>query len=380
MKRTILISIIIFLALAGAAAVFTRPLITFIAEKQLKAVFTQSRVSIGRAVLKPLSELDFFDLEITRGETYDFKVKEIRIRFNPLSLIARRIREVSLNGLDIRIRTPKKSILEFGENFYLKSPGIFSVKSFKLSGLALDLKSKDVSLAGSASLGLDLAGLRLDNLDLKVDNLDAFGVHLERGSLVFPARDKSGSLYIPLAKYNKARIKEIKSSLILDQRGLFLDPLSAELLDGKVEGSIEFRADRQGEYLARLKFKGLDTAAFINDFELKEKVEATGKLSGTVELSGKGADLKVLSGQFAADEPGGMFVVKDTGFLEETARRSGQSLDILVESFKDYHYNMGTLQMGLEKKDLSFNLAMEGEKGKRNLTVVLHDFNLGKGE
>jgi hypothetical protein len=41
---------------------------------------------------------------------------------------------------------------------------------------------------------------------------------------------------------------------------------------------------------------------------------------------------------------------------------------------------MGTLQMGLEKGDLDFSLAMEGEKGKRNINVILHDFNLGKGD
>lgn len=380
MKRIILIFALIVLIFITAAAIFSRPLITFIAKKQLQSIFVESQVSIGRSVLKPLSELRFIDLEIKRGETYDFKIKEVRIHYNPVSLLRRSIKEVSLKDLRIGIKTPKKSILEFRENLNLKAPSIFSVKGLKLSDLSLDLKSKDVFAAASVSLEIDLAAPNLENLDLKINNLDAFEAHLEKASLGLKAPGSDGKLYMPLVKYNKAKIKEIKSEVILDQRGVFLDSLSAELLDGKVDGDFNFRIDRQGEFLAHLKFKGLDMATFINDFELKEKVEATGKLSGTIVLAGKGAELKILSGQFAADDPGGMFVVKDTKFLEDMARSSGQSMDIIVESFKDYRYNMGALQIGLEKGDLIFNLAMDGEKGKRNLDVVLHDFKLGKGE
>ena len=93
-------------------------------------------------------------------------------------------------------------------------------------------------------------------------------------------------------------------------------------------------------------------------------------------LSGRGTEVDVLDGDFSMASTGGMFVVKDTRTLEDMARASGQSLDLLVESFRNYHYNRGAVTMSLEKKALSVDMALEGEAGKRNLNIVLHDFQL----
>jgi hypothetical protein len=71
-----------------------------------------------------------------------------------------------------------------------------------------------------------------------------------------------------------------------------------------------------------------------------------------------------------------MLTIKDSGYLENMARSSGQSLDILVESLKNYHYNSGVAKLSLERNNFIFDIFLEGETGKRNLKVTLHDFNL----
>jgi hypothetical protein len=47
-----------------------------------------------------------------------------------------------------------------------------------------------------------------------------------------------------------------------------------------------------------------------------------------------------------------------------------------MESFKDYHYNTGVMKLSKAQDDLSLDIALDGEKGKRNLMVTLHDFSL----
>jgi hypothetical protein len=47
-----------------------------------------------------------------------------------------------------------------------------------------------------------------------------------------------------------------------------------------------------------------------------------------------------------------------------------------VESFKDYHYNTALMKLSFDKGNIILDVALEGEAGKRNLSIVLHDFKL----
>jgi hypothetical protein len=84
----------------------------------------------------------------------------------------------------------------------------------------------------------------------------------------------------------------------------------------------------------------------------------------------------VLSGNFSTLQPGGILVIKDDKFLKNLSRTTKQPLDILVESFKDYHYNTALMKLSFDKGNIILDVALEGEAGKRNLSIVLHDFKL----
>jgi hypothetical protein len=49
-----------------------------------------------------------------------------------------------------------------------------------------------------------------------------------------------------------------------------------------------------------------------------------------------------------------------------------------VDSFKNYRYNAGVVELSLQGPDLVFDIRLEGDAGKRDLTIVLHDFKLTK--
>jgi hypothetical protein len=107
-----------------------------------------------------------------------------------------------------------------------------------------------------------------------------------------------------------------------------------------------------------------------------KEFSVSASFSGLVKLKTKGSGLEAIDGNFNALSPGGMLTIKDSGYLENMARSSGQSLDILVESLKNYHYNSGVAKLSLERNNFIFDIFLEGETGKRNLKVTLHDFNL----
>jgi hypothetical protein len=159
---------------------------------------------------------------------------------------------------------------------------------------------------------------------------------------------------------------------------LFLDTFSAKVFGGQIRGNAALKIDQGAFYLASLNFTDLDLEKFVSAFELEEKFRMSGLLGGRIVLEGRGADIRILNGDLAMTEAGGMLIIKDPRVLEHIAGRSGQPLDILVESLKNYHYNRGTVTLSLEEGSLLLIMALDGEAGKRNLNIVLHDFQLTK--
>ena len=376
MKRIIYAFIIVCLFLS-ICAFFIKPAIIFITKEQLKNVFIQSEVSVGGCVFKPARYLRLLNIEIKRGSVYDFKIKEINISYNPQGILRRKISKVLLKDLTIFLALPHKDNLKINDYLRLGATApVFIVKNIELENLKLDLEAKNLSLNGSFSARINLARQELEFLDLKINSLDAMGVKL-KNALVKARLKKAEYFSIESVKYNEARIEEIKGRLRLDEKAVFVDSLSAKIFDGQVEGDLSVNLAKSPEYLCHLKFENVDLDRITTDFKLKEKLQLSGKLIGDLVLKGSGANIQILGGDFSAMEPGGKMIITDDKMLKDIAKNSNQSMDILVESFKDYRYNTGIMKLSLEEGNLVFNVAMDGEAGKRNLAIVLHGFKLG---
>ena len=102
----------------------------------------------------------------------------------------------------------------------------------------------------------------------------------------------------------------------------------------------------------------------------------TGMLNGSLIINGIGKNINVITGDLTSSTDGGNVTITDTGFLENMARNSKLPTNVVVDSFKDYHYNVGLVKMFLDHGDLNMNVDLDGARGKRNLKVDLHDFNL----
>lgn len=378
MKR-IIYFLVIASVLTIAVTIFIKPVIIFLAKSQLKRVFIASTVFIKDCDFKPLRQLSLSDVEIKRNEIYDFKVKKVNIQYSLLSIFKRNILKFSLKDTVIDINLPKEGILKINQYLNLSSPRLFSVKTLELFNLNLNLNATDLNLVARASTELSLAKQLIDSLDFKIDSLVSQKFRLENAFLKINQKQVLGDFGIQKLQYDKFKTENIKSRVRIENKNLFLDSLSAKLLDGGVQGDLSLKIEKNPEYLVNLKFINLDLETVVKDFNLEEKLKMSGRIGGIAALKGRGSDINILSGDFNAIEPGGILTIKDTGFLEKIARNSNQSLDIMMESFKNYCYNKGVMKLSLDKSNLILDIALEGQAGKRNLNIILHDFRLRRG-
>jgi len=93
-------------------------------------------------------------------------------------------------------------------------------------------------------------------------------------------------------------------------------------------------------------------------------------------LRGSGATIQQIQGDLSTSQAGGKLTITDQRFLDNLARTSRQPLDILVESFKNYYYNIGIIKLGMEEGDLILDVRLDGEAGMRHLNIMVHEFNL----
>ncbi|MCX5656685.1 MAG: YdbH domain-containing protein, partial [Candidatus Omnitrophica bacterium] len=326
MKKVFLILLLIILL----AVILINPAATFLLKKQLNTIFKGSEISIGSCHLSPAKQLSLFDVSIKNKKGYIFK---------------REILKFSLNGADIYFNLPQKNIAEFSQYFNLGSKSAFLVKSFEVSDLNFILQAKDFNASGVFSSRVNLIERITEYLDIKIDSLGIQGFNLSGVILKASQSLSDGHFGINRMKYDKLNISDIKSQARLSGKELLLEGLSAKALDGDIGGNLKLKVDQDISYSAILKFIKLDISKFVNDFNLKDKFEMTGRLSGDLVFESKGAEIKVLNGKFSSPESGGMLIIKDTKFLENMAHNSSQPINLLMESFKNYHYNMGTIKL-----------------------------------
>jgi hypothetical protein len=257
---------------------------------------------------------------------------------------------------DLRLR-PLKEVKFYGVR--IKKQEIYECK-IKEAGISYDLFSffKNVRAV------------------VKIDFFEGQGLRVEDISARFDKSTNSGDLSVARIKYNKAEMNNLSAKLRLRGKILFLNALKAQVFGGKAEGVMALNIGKNVDYELNLDFIDLDMDRFIRDFDLEERFKMSGRLGGRVFFRGIGLDMALLSGDLAVSEAGGVLTITDKRFLENMARTSKQSLDILVESFKDYHYNRGVVKLGMEKGNLVLDVNLNGEAGKRDLSIVVHGFNL----
>jgi hypothetical protein len=219
-------------------------------------------------------------------------------------------------------------------------------------------------------------GLNLFSLDLTVESARYNSLNFKGASLKLRPGKLSGGLSIESVSFDKLKISDISAKFRQQDKNIFVDALSVDILGGRVTGLGNLKMDGNMEYSFNLKAEIIDIPQIIESFDLKEKFSMTGKLNSAARFSGKNIELRSLGADFTANDPGGNLTVKDTSFLKNLAKSSQQPLEIVEGSFKEYHYSSGGAKLSLEGGSLIFDASLDGEQGKRNLRLTFHDFSI----
>jgi hypothetical protein len=296
-------------------AVSINPFILFIVREQLKKRLPGSTVAISRCRFIFFRGISLNGILVSKAPVYDLRIRSLSIGFSPATIF----------------------------------------KAFQ-GGLAQAIESCEIT----------------------IDYFDFNKARLTGGYLKVSRTNDNGEVGCAEFKYEKLRVKDIKGKSSLKKETLRFDSLSGQLLSGSFKGDSFVLLNSSLGYQAKTDFSNLDLGTFMKDFALNEKAEVSGTVSGFLELRGDSRKFEVMEGNLDSSKEGGTLTIKDTKFLENMARSSGQALDLVVESFKNYRYNTAKITLFLKDNNLVFLIDLNGSAGKRTLDITLHDFNLGR--
>lgn len=369
------------MVLLGAFCV--EPVVLLLAKGQLQKIFFDSTINIGDCRVALFHRVSFSDIAIKKEPLYDFMIGEARISYTPASLLKGAIEQVTLSDASITIRLAGKSIQEIQKHFSLgisKNSAVLTFNTLTLSNCKFTIAAQELTTNATISLAFDLAHRKLEGYDCAIDSLASSGLQLNKCLLSVSRNNPSGVLTVETLSYQNATLRAIKASLRLEDTMVVFDSLSAQVFEGMLRAHGRLSLDPELRYEAYAEFEQLDLGTFVKDFKLSDKIELQGKLSGAITVKGKGASFQIIDGNLSTSEEGGTMTIKDDAYLKNLAARTNQSLDIIVDSFKNYHYNTGMAKLFLNNADLIFDIRLDGEAGKRDLALTLHEFILTKGE
>jgi hypothetical protein len=365
--------LIIFFILA--IQVSLGPLSRCIAAYLLKNVFVGARVKISTPQIHPFSSASFFNLGLSRESLYDFRFREISLRYNLASIVKGRIRQIAIRDASLVLSLRQRGIEGAGVNLHLGTRGRPpAVERLELSGVSLDLRSQDFRLKGKISLAMDLVARSIDSCCIEIESLEGSGFQLSGAFLSAGGAAAQNRLYIESVQYDKLKLEQIQGRVIFEPGEIIFSNIAGRFLEGKFSGDARINLRDGPAYLVSLNLDNLDLSSFIKDAELEDKVAATGRLTGSLNFKGTGIGLTFLDGGLYAEQPGGALTIKDDEYLKNIASSSHQPMDLLVESFRNYQYNIGKCVLRKERDNLILDISLEGGTGKRELTVVVHDF------
>jgi hypothetical protein len=360
--------IFVFISLALLSA---GPLIREIAKAQLRKIFRDSAITVGKCALKPSGSLILSGIEIKNPEAYSFIIEEARARFSLFSLLGGKIPQVDIHAVTARINTPQKNIAEFPRYLRLSSGKSLLVEQINIDSADINVTTRDITLKASASASLNLPDRILYSLDFAIDSFSAFNILVDSARLSVKQKDENGRVSVKEICYNnKLAARDIEGAAALKHDILLLNGLTSSLLGGEISADAKVRLSQELDYLVNAKAGKISLGRIVEDFELKDKFQMSGIIAGEIGLRGKGPNIQFLNVDFSALDPGGTLIITDTKFLELIAKNSQQYLSAVTESFKNYRYDKGAARVFKEGPDYILDVSLEGEQGKRNFKII----------
>lgn len=377
MKRLGIIFISVALCIAAIAAA-APPLLARYAAGRLRLVFPGAQVKIGACRHSFAGWLAFSDISIKKDRFYTFSIKQLRIDYSLPLLLKGVIPGILVQGGSVTINTPQQKFSQFSKQIAPGTQGgALRISLCRVSDIALDINTGDWQCKASVSTAVEPAFFRLVDLQLACEYLEGQGLRLDDIFLKAGRGLPPGELRIGQLKYDKLKVTQIKGVAELTDKFLSFKSVTGQALGGNLTVDLDLQIDKNPAYRARLVASDVALERITSDFNLREKIQMRGKFSGALDLGGQNLDVQNVAGGFSLAGGAGNLTIKDKDVLQRLAQNNQQSMDILVENFKDYNFDTGVVKLFLDPQgSLVLAVDLEGAAGKRHLEVVMHNLKL----
>ncbi len=366
--------LLLILVLLVGLALSARPIIVSAVKKELLKSFPDSVVTVAGCEFS-LTQLAFSGIEIKKAHSHDFKVSRLVVEFEMLALLHGKVHAISVDEGQINIDLVKQTVLNLPKVFLPKgsSPkSPFAIEKISLNHLQFNIHTKDLKADFSVSLDFAMDKQILHAIEIQLNSLEFQDLVL-KNALLKVTEQEPGNFHMDSFQYNKLKVTNLGSRVILDQEKLVFPNLSGTTLNGKISGELVLGNNPLIDYKFNIHVENLDVQVFIHEFEFEKTFTMPGLMSGDVALAGKGPGVKILSGNISLGEKGGVLVIKDTRFLETVAKNSNLPPDLVVDSFKNYNYNTGIVALSLDQGNVGVEISLDGKAGKQKFNFIFHD-------
>ncbi len=373
-KKPIWIILILGLILSCTVLIiFRKDIALRTAESRIESAFIDSTVSIQRCGHFSTRSLEFSTIEISRKGYYDLLIEDVIIEYSLSALFTGRIKKVSVKNLLLAIDCDDEDPKNAKGWLDISDGGLFRLDEAVVSDALFFIAMKGFACEGSLSFIFSPEEKEIKEIELLAPILKAYGASLKDlnvkgGFAGGPKITISEIAYKDFLLTNASGAARIVDSLLV------ISPFEAQIFDGVIRGVVNLAFDHGGGFSIDISSEALDMVRFVEDLKLAEKVRLTGKLSGNISLAGKAFRVTEMFGEFSTKDPGGVLIIKDTRFLANMAKRSDQSLELLMETFSNYQYTIGRMSVVVDERDLRLGIELSGDAGKRAFDIVIHDF------
>ncbi len=360
----ILVTLSIIVAISKAPEIL-RPWVS----KKIAEAMPGTKVSIGSISGSLVGDLTFSKIAIEDAYS-KISFETATLSYTMPGLFKKKIDKLSLQNGEAIYHDLNKPMPAVS---YLGSSSGASVKLAKLaiSDLKLDIETQDLTLNGKVSFVRDMELNKFEDASIAI-------AKLRLGSIVIKDIDSKinyaqrGKLTVRQIAFQKWNLDEILIDFELKNDRLDLTLDSALWLGVTLTGTGDIRFAPAMAYALKVEITALPISRILTTYEWDKKLSVSGQLGGTLDIAGSSSRITELKGVLR-NATDGNIVILDQAFLQRIADSAKQPIEIIKATFENYHYNEGEVAVSLDNQNIRLGINLNGEAGKRNLEVYLHD-------
>ncbi len=234
------------------------------------------------------------------------------------------------------------------------------------------------------SLDLKKARVTFNLFNREIDDLEISGCNLKIGDInASLALEKSeGVIYVLdllSLKFKDKEVKNISIPLVIDADAISFNHIDSDFLgySARISGILDYR-DHDNICL-ELDLEDSSFKNAVSFFSKKDDFVLVGNFDGGLKLCLDRGKISNIEGAFY-NTNGGVVNIKKEASLDFLRRYLDKaSYDALVDNFKHYAYNRGSIKIAKQRGAITLSLDFDSDElGRRNISVNLHDILGGR--